>query len=65
MRRKVTQPIFPQGELTYEYTRSPVNLALAEEGKSERRLVEYCSTPDKSKAAHYGQHSIVGRCGQK
>ena len=32
---KVTQPIFPQGELTYEYTRSPVNLALAEEGKSE------------------------------
>ena len=32
---KVTQPIFPQGELTYEYTRSPVNLALAEEGRSE------------------------------
>eukprot|EP00943_MAST-04B_sp_MAST-4B-sp1_P009968 g9968.t1 len=32
---RVTQPIYPQGEITFEYTRCPINIALAEEGKSE------------------------------
>lgn len=31
---KVSQKIFPQGEITYEYVRCPINIALAEEGKS-------------------------------